>query len=143
MKRAAAFLFFFVALWWLWQLLSGEWSRYEWVAGAIAGVIAAALAVLAVSRTSGTAPFPLAVLKGAPSAFGMVFVDFCIVMFALVQRRKGVVRNTKFPHPDTEAYRTWAAIVGDWSPNAYVIDISDGTSTTHHLVRREQSQRPA
>jgi multisubunit Na+/H+ antiporter MnhE subunit len=142
-KRAAAFLLFFLPLWWLWQLLTGEWSRYEWVAGAIAAVIAAAIAVLAVTRTSGTAPFPLEVIRGAPSAFGMVFVDFCIVMVALVQRRRGVVRRTTFPHPDTEAYRTWAAIVGDWSPNAYVIDIADGSSVTHHIVPRDPSQRPA
>jgi hypothetical protein len=142
-KHAAAFVLFFVTLWWLWQLLVGEWSRYEWIAALGAAAVASAITELAVTRTRGRAPLPSAVVKGAPSALGMVFVDFAIVMWALVQRREGVVRRTKFPHPDTEAFRTWAAIAGDWSPNAYVIDIADGTSVTHHIVVNEPSQRPA
>jgi hypothetical protein len=142
-KHAAPFLLFFVVLWWLWQLLSGEWNHDEWIAGAAAAVIAAVLAEIAVARTDGRAPLPAAVLNGVPSALGMVFVDFAIVMVALVHRRRGVIRTTTFPHPDTESFRAWAAIVGDWSPNAYVIDVTDGTATTHHLVEHEPSQRPA
>jgi hypothetical protein len=142
-KHVAAFFLFFLTLWWLWQLLVGEWNRYEWIAAVAAAAVASAIAELAVTRTRGRAALPYAVVRAAPSAFGMVFVDFAIVMRALVQRRKGVVRRTKFPHPDTESFRTWAAIVGDWSPNAYVIDIADGTSVTHHLVVNEPSQRPA
>ena len=143
MKHAAAFLLFFVALWWLWQLLSGEWSHYEWIAAAGGAVVAAVLAEVAVSRTNGRARFPLAILRAAPQAFAMVFADFATVMVALPRRQRGVVRRTKFRYPDDEPHRTWAAIVGDWSPNAYVIDIADGESTTHHLVRRDASQRPA
>jgi multisubunit Na+/H+ antiporter MnhE subunit len=142
-KHVAPFLLFFLTLWWLWQLLAGEWNRDEWIAGAAAAVVAAVLAELAVARTDGRAPLPGAVLKGVPSALAMVFVDFAIVMAALVRHRPGVTRTSTFPHPETEAHRTWAAIVGDWSPNAYVIDISDGTVTTHHLVEHEPSQRPA
>jgi hypothetical protein len=142
-KHAAPFLLFFVVLWWLWQLLTGEWNHYEWIAGAAAAVIAAVLAELAVARTDGRAPLPAAVLKSVPSALGMVLVDFAIVMVALVRRRRGALRKTPFPHPDNESFRTWAAIVGDWSPNAYVIDVADGTATTHHLVEHEPSQRPA
>ena len=143
MKHVAAFFLFFITLWWLWQLLVGEWSRYEWIAALGAAAVAAAITELAVTRTRGRAALPFAVVRGAPSALGMVFVDFAIVMWALVQRREGVVRRTAFPHPDTESFRTWAAIVGDWSPNAYVIDIADGTTVTHHLVVNEPSQRPA
>jgi hypothetical protein len=142
-KHAAAFLLFSLTLWWLWQLLAGEWSRYEWIAGAAGAAIAAVLAEVAVTRTDGRAPLPLAVIKGTPSALGMVVVDFAIVMWALATRRRGVTRKTEFPHPDTEAFRAWAAIAGDWSPNAYVVDIADGVSTTHHLVPRDSSQRPA
>ena len=142
MKHVAAFFLFFLTLWWLWQLLVGEWSRYEWIAAGAAAAVAAAIAELAVSRTQGRAPLPLAVVRGAPSALGMVFVDFAIVMWALVQRREGVVRRTAFPHPDTESFRAWAAITGDWSPNSYVIDITDGTSVTHHMIPNEPSQRP-
>jgi hypothetical protein len=142
-KHAAPFLLFFVTLWWLWQLLVGEWSRYEWVAGAIAAVLAAVLAEVAVARTEGRAVLPAAVVKGAPSALGMVFVDFAIVMVALVRRRRGVMRKTPFEHPDTESFRAWAAIAGDWSPNAYIVDITGGVTTSHHLVEHEPSQRPA
>jgi hypothetical protein len=142
-KHVAPFLLSFVVLWWLWQLLTGEWNHYEWIAGAAAAVIAAALAEIAVARTDGRAPLPSAVLKGVPSAFGMVLVDFAIVMRALVGRRRGVVRRTPFEHPDTERFRAWAGIVGDWSPNAYIVDITDGVTTSHHLVEHEPSQRPA
>jgi hypothetical protein len=142
-KHAAAFLLFFIPLWWLWQLLTGEWSRYEWIAGALAAAAAAALAELAVARTEGRAAMPTAIVKGVPSAFGMVFVDFAIVLGALVRRQEGVLRESEFEHPDNEAHRAWAAIVGDWSPNAYIVDISDGRTLTHHLVENEPSQRPA
>jgi len=142
-KHAAAFLLFGLTFWWLWQLLTGEWSRYEWVAGAIAAVIAAVLAELVVTRTDGRAPFPTAVLTAAPKACAMVFADFATIMLVLARRQGGVVRHTKFPHPDDRAHRTWAAIVGQWSPNAFIIDISDGRTTSHHLVRRDASQRPA
>jgi len=106
-------------------------------------VIAAVLAELAVARTDGRAPLPAAVLKGVPSALGMVLVDFAIVMAALIRRRPGVTRQTTFGHPDAERFRAWAAIVGDWSPNAYMVDITDGVTTSHHLVEHEPSQRPA
>ena len=105
--------------------------------------IAAVLAEIAVARTDGRAPLPAAVLKGVPSALGMVFVDFAIVMVALLRRRPGVMRRTPFGLPDEKPFRTWAAIVGDWSPNAYVVDIADGVTTSHHLVEHEPSRRPA
>ena len=143
MKHVAAFLLFFVALWWLWQLLTGEWSHYEWLAGAGAAVVAAVLAELAVSRTEGRAPVPPAVLAGVPSALGMVFVDFVTVLCALVRRREGVMRETPFEHRDDEPHRTWATIAGDWSPNAYIVDVGNGRTLSHHLVPRDASQRPA
>jgi hypothetical protein len=142
-RHAAAFLLWFVVLWWLWQLLVGEWSHYEWIFAAGAALVAAAIGELAVTRTSGRAPLPLAIVTAAPSALGMVFVDFFIVMAALLRRREGVLREVEFRHPDDEPHRTWAAIAGNWSPNAYVIDIGDGRSLTHHMVPKDASQRPA
>jgi hypothetical protein len=142
-KHAAPFLLFVVALWWLWQLLTGEWNHDEWIAGAAAAVVAALLTELAVARTEGRAPIPLGVLKGVPSALGMVVVDFAIVMGALLRRRPGVMRRTRFEHADLESFRAWTAIVGDWSPNAYIVDITDGVTTSHHLVEHDPSQRPA
>lgn len=143
MKHVAPFLLFFFTLWWLWQLLTGEWSRYEWIAGAAAAAVAAVLAELAVSRTEGRAAVPRAALTAVPSALGMVFVDFAIVMRALVQRRRGALRETPFEHPDTTPYRAWLAIVADWSPNAYIVDIGGGRTLSHHVVPNDPSQRPA
>jgi hypothetical protein len=142
-KHAAAFLLFGITLWWLWQLLTGEWSRYEWVAGGIAAVIAAVLAELVVTRTKGRARFPTAILAAAPKAFAMVFADFATIMLVLARRQRGTLRHTKFPHPDDEPHRVWATFVAQWSPNAFIIDITDGQTTSHHLVRRDASQRPA
>jgi len=142
-KHVAAFLLFWISLWWLWQLLVGEWGRYEWYWAAGAATVGAFLAELAVTNAAARAALPVEILKSVPSALGMVFVDFAIVMLALARRRSGVFRTTKFRHPDTVAYRAWATIVGDYSPNAYIVDISDGESTTHHLSPRRASQEPA
>ena len=142
MKHAAAFLVWYVVLWWLWQALAGVWNHYNWLFAAGGALVASAIGELAARRTDGRAPFPLPILASAPSALGMVFVDFGIVMYALVRRRKGVVRETRFEHPDTESFRAWATIVADWSPNAFVIDVGGGRSVTHHLVPNDPSQSP-
>lgn len=143
MKHAAAFLLLWVPLWWLYQVLVGEWGRYPWEYGAGTATVGAAVAELALTRSGARARFPWEIVKAAPSALGMVFVDFGIVMWALVRRREGVFRTTTFRHPDTTAHRAWATIVGDYSPNAYIVDISDGETETHHLVRNQPSQEPA
>jgi hypothetical protein len=142
-KHVAAFLVFWVTTWWLWQLLVGEWGRYQWFYAAGAATVASVVAELAVTRADAHAAFPFEILKAAPAALGMVFVDFAIVMWALAHRRRGVFRTTNFRHPDTVRFRAWAMVVADYSPNAYVVDISNGKTTTHHLVRNQPSQDPA
>ena len=142
MKHVAAFLLWFAVLWWLWQALVGVWDHYDWLFAAGGALVASAIGELAAIRTKGRTALPLAILAAAPRAFGMVFVDFAIVLGALVRRRPGVVRQTRFAHPDTGSFRAWAAIVADWSPNAYVIDVAGGRSLTHHLVPNEPSQSP-
>jgi hypothetical protein len=141
-KHAAAFLVWYVVLWWLWQSLAGVWNHYNWLFAAGGALVASAIGELAATRTNGRARFPLALLASAPSALGMVFVDFGIVMVARGRRRTGVVRETRFEHPDTEPFRAWATIVADWSPNAFVIDVADGRSRTHHLIPNDRSQSP-
>src|SRR4051794_23067810 len=123
MKHVAAFLLFWISLWWSWQLFVGEWGRYEWVAGAVAAAVAALIAELAVTE-AGRAAFPWTIVKSAPAALGMVFVDFVTVMRVLVTRREGVFRTLPFEYPDDIPHRTWAMVVADYSPNAYVVDIS-------------------
>lgn len=142
-KHAAAWLLFFVPLWFLWHLFAGEWNRYEWIAASVTSAAAATIGALAVDRVDARARFPLAIVTSIPAALGMVFVDFVTVMRCLLTRREGVFRRTRFEYPDDVAHRTWAMVVADYSANAYVIDISEGESLTHHLVPRKASQKPA
>jgi hypothetical protein len=142
-KHVAAFILLFVALWFLWHLFAGEWNRYEWIAATSTSAVAAAIGAIAIDRTNARARFPFAIVRSIPSALAMVFVDFATVMRCLLTRREGVVRRTRFEYPDDVPHRAWAMIVADYSANAYVIDISDGESLTHHLVPRKKSQEPA
>lgn len=143
MKHAAAFLVWYVVLWWLWQALAGVWNHYNWLFAAGGALVAAALGELAATRTRGRARVPLEILSAAPAALGMVFVDFAIVMYALVRRCEGVTRETRFRRPDNLRFRAWATIVADLSPNSFVIDLANGRSLTHHLVPNDRSQSPA
>jgi hypothetical protein len=142
-KHVAAFLVWWITLWWLWQLLVGEWGRYEWIAAGAAAAVAAAIGELAATRAAAHASFPWSIVKSAPSALGMVFVDFATVVRVLFTRNTGVFRTTSFEYPDDEAHRAWAMVVADYSANAYVVDIGGGESVTHHLVPRRASQEPA
>lgn len=143
MKHVAAFSLLVAVLWWLWQLLTGEWNHDEWIAGAIAAVVAGAIGELAASRTEAHARLPVRILVAAPSALAMVLVDFATLMRVLAVRGEGTFRETPFEHPDDESHRAWATIVGDYSPNAYIVDIARGTTLSHHLVPRKKSQEPA
>jgi hypothetical protein len=143
-KHAAAFLVWFVVLWWLWQLLSGEWNHDEWIFGAGGALVAAAIAELARVRGGVAAPFPWRVVKAAPAALAMVLWDFLTVLLVLARRSSGQFRRTTFHLPDDAKHRAWGTIVADYSPNAYVVDIDDeGSVLTHHLVPRQVSQDPA
>lgn len=144
MKHAAAFCVWFVVLWWFWQVLVGEWSKYEWIAAAAASLAAAAIAELARVRGGVREPLPWRVVKATPAALGMVFWDFATVMLVLGRRGSGRFRRTTFKLPNDAPHRAWAMVVGDYSPNAYLVDIDeqDGKVLTHHLVVRQKSQDP-
>lgn len=144
MKHVAAFFLFFVPLWWLWQLLSGEWSHYEWIAGAGAAAIGALLAEIVRARARGNGAVPAAILRSAPSALGMVLVDFALVLRAIVTRTEGVFLTNETSETRPERRRAWAEYVATISPNAYVIEIDPetGRALTHHLVPFQKSQDP-
>lgn len=144
-KHAAAFFVWFVVLWWLWQLLAGEWNATEWIAGAGAAVIAGAIAEAARHRAGAAPGAPVQLIRSAPSALGMVFVDFALVMWALFLRRGGSFRTTDTDAAGDEQQRAWATYLATISPNAYVIDIDaeTGSVLTHHLVPLQASQDPA
>jgi hypothetical protein len=130
-RRVAAWLVLFVVLWWLWQLVSGEWSRSEWITGAAAAAIAATLGEIARSRAGPAERASWHTIAALPPALGMVFVDFGIVVYALFTRRRGSFRAA-------HAADALPAYIATLSPNAYVVD----ERTTHHLVPNPKSQEP-
>ena len=154
MKHVAAWVAWWIALFWFWLLLVGQWNREEVVAAAIAATIAASLAELARTRTGFSARIPLCGLADLPPALGMVVVDFGIVTWALLVSlaRRRVVRGELFSRELTDKSRArgtgpraWTTIVASYSPNAFVLDIDPDEQLVllHDLVRHRASEEPA
>jgi hypothetical protein len=154
-KHVVAWVAWWLALFWLWMLLVGEWNRVEWVAAAVAAAIGATLGEFARTRTGFAARLPSDALLDLPQALGMVVVDFGILVRALVVSvaRRRVVRG-RFVSRELEGGRSaargvgpraWTALAASYSPNAYVIDIEpeSGTVLLHDLVPNPPSERPA
>jgi len=153
-KHVAAWVAWWIALFWFWLLLVGQWNREEVVAAAIAATIAASLAELARTRTGFSARIPLGGLADLPPALGMVVVDFGIVTWALLVSlaRRRVVRGELFSRELTDKSRArgtgpraWTTIVASYSPNAFVLDIDPDEQLVllHDLVRHRASEEPA
>jgi hypothetical protein len=146
-RHARSWLCFFVALWWLWMLLVGEWNHYEWIAATAAAAIAATIGEIARTAADVHARVPLASLRRGWSAFPVVFSDFAIVMWALLRRPAGSFRRHAAPADGDGAeavgVRVWTNLLADYSPNAYVIELEDGEALLHDLVPRRQSEEPA
>jgi hypothetical protein len=153
-KHVLAWLVWWLAFSGLWLLLVGRWNREQVVAAAIAGAVAGAAAEFGRSRTGFSAPLPLRVLAAAPSALGMVVVDFGILTWALLAgiARRRIVRGklvsrerprgswvTQGPGP-----RAWTALVASFSPNAYVVDVDPEARRVllHDLVQYGRSEDP-
>jgi hypothetical protein len=139
-KHVLPWLAGWLALFWLWQLLTGEWNHQEWIAGASAATVAATVGEIA--RTVGRLrpDSPAGAFARAGSALLQVFVDFAIIMWALPQRRSGRVHTRK---RDLAGSRVWTTYVANFSPNAYVIDLDDEHVTLHDLVMHRRSESPA
>lgn len=154
MKHVFAWLGWWVALFWLWLLLVGEWNREQLVAAAIAAAIAGGVAELARSRTGFAAPLPLRVLAEVPQALGMVVVDFGILVWELlasVGRRRvgrGELVSRELPRGSWVTQgtgpRAWTVLVASYSPNAYVVEVDPDARRVllHDLVRNRASERP-
>lgn len=139
-KHALHWLLAWVAFFWLWQLLTGEWNHQEWIAGAAAATLAASIAEVARSLTGFSLGLPVRALAATPSALVQIFVDFAIVMWALPRRTRGRVHTRK---TDVRESLVWTAYAANFSPNAFVIDIDDGHVTLHDLVMHRESESPA
>jgi hypothetical protein len=154
-RHVVAWLITWVVLWWLWQLLTGEWNHYEWIAGACAATIAATIGEIARTRAGVRAHVPLRRLGTGWSALPQVVADFGIITWALVRSalQREVVRGAfitrEFPagrgDPESVGVRTWVTVLADYSPNAYVIDIDTEKKQVllHDLVPHRKSEQPA
>jgi hypothetical protein len=154
-KHVLPWLAWWIALFWLWFLLVGEWNNQEIAGAAISATIAASLAELARKRTGFSARIPLRGLADVPGALGMVVVDFGILAWALLAgvARRRIVRGRLISREfDGGAGagpgvgpRAWAVLIASYSPNAFVLDVDPGTKTVliHDLVPYAPSERPA
>jgi multisubunit Na+/H+ antiporter MnhE subunit len=154
-KHLVPWLGWWLALFWFWLLLAGEWNRLELVAAAIAATIAATLAEFARARTGFAARLPRRAPADVPQVLGMVVVDFGILVWALVTSvaRRRIVRGELVSRElergpaaaDGVGPRAWTALAASYSPNAYVIDIDPESRRVllHDLVPHSQSESPA
>ena len=155
MKHLVPWLVAWVALWWLWMLLAGEWNHYEWIAAAGAATVAATIGEVARTRADVSAHVPSRWLARGWTALLMVVVDFAILVWALVKSalRREVVRGSfrahEFPAGGDDAesvgMRTWVNLLANYSPNAYVVDIDQERQLVllHDLVPFRKSEEPA
>jgi hypothetical protein len=153
-KHVVAWLGWWLALFWLWLLLVGQWNREQLVAAAIAAAIAGGAAEFARSRTGFSAPLPPRLLADLPKALGMVFVDFGILAWALLAgvARRRIVRGELVPRELPRGSwvtggagpRAWTVLVASFSPNAYVVDVDSESRVVllHDLVRNRESEKP-
>lgn len=154
MKHVVGWIAWWLALFWLWLLLVGQWNREQLVAAALAAAIAAAVAEFARSRTGFGAPLPLHLLLDLPKALAMVVVDFGIIAWTLLAgvARGRIVRgklvSRELPHGSWVAQgpgpRAWTVLVASFSPNAYVIDVDPDSRVVllHDLVPYRASEKP-
>jgi len=152
-RHVAFWIGWWIALFWLWLLLAGEWNRIEVVAAAGAATVAATLAELARARSGIVPALPLRALTDIPQLLVMIVADFGIVVWALLVSlaRREVVRGSfttrELSRPDDAAAfgaRAWVALAASYSPNAYVLDVAtDATVLVHDLVPYRRSEEPA
>lgn len=145
MKHVLPWLAWWLALFWLWLLLVGEWNREQVVAAAVAAAVAASLGELARVRTGFRARVSVRDLGVLPKALGMVFVDFGILVRALLVSvaRRRVVRG-RFVSREAAESRAWTVLVAAYSPNAYVVELDPETRRVliHDLVPHRASEEP-
>jgi hypothetical protein len=151
MLRLAGWIAWWVALFWLWLLLSGEWNRVEIVAAAVAATLGASLAEGLRGFIGVDMRIPLRDFARAWSVPLIVLVDFGIVMWVLLtsawrrelHRGRFVARD--FDPAGGFGSRAWRTYVAMFSPNAYVIDADAERKVVllHDLVPFRKSEEPA
>jgi hypothetical protein len=150
-KHVPPWLAIWLALFWLWLLLAGDWNRIEIIAAACGATVAATLGEIARSRADVAPRIPLRWIGRGWSVPHQIVVDFWIITWALVRSaaRREVVRGEFRAHPfparEGPGVRSWATWTAQFSPNAYVIEIDEERelSLVHDLVPNRASEKPA
>jgi hypothetical protein len=138
-----------IAIFWLWMLLVGEWNRTEWIAGAIAATLTTLIAAL-VWRASGLrVRIPARDLASAWTVPAVVVSDFGVVLWGLATRARGTfvtreLRAAKGLAPVRFGSRGFRGYLATISPNAYPIDLDEerGEVLLHDLVPLKKSEEP-
>ncbi|MDE3191960.1 MAG: hypothetical protein KGL94_14210 [Acidobacteriota bacterium] len=140
MRHVLPWLAGWLAFFWLWLLLAGDWNRIEWIGAASCATVAASLGELARTRAAVELRVPWRALAASRGALPRVLPDFAIVMWALVRPPRGRTHTRK---TDVRGSRAWTNYAANLSPNAFVIDIDDEHVTLHDLVMNRKSESPA
>jgi hypothetical protein len=151
MVRFAAWIAWWIALFFLWLFFSGEWNRVELVGAAIAATAGATLAESVRAVTGVRVRLGARDLASAWSVPAIVLVDFGIVMTVLVksafrrERVHGRFVARDFDPAITGPSRAWRTYFANWSPNALVVDVDDLQQVVlfHDLVPFRKSEEPA
>ena len=148
--RFAAWIAWWIAFFFLWPLLAGEWNRLELIAAALAAAAGASVAEGVRKLTGVSFRIPVRNLPSALTVPPMILVDFGIVVGALMRsavrhetvRGRFVVRD--LPPDAGVAARAWRAYVAMFSPNAYVVDVDEEQDAVllHDLVPFRKSEEP-
>ena len=150
MKHVLGWLEAWLALFWLWLLLAGDWNRIEIIAAACGATVAATIAEVARTRADVAPRIPPRWVARAWTVPHQIVVDFGIVTWALARSlvRRSVVRGEyrahAFPAREGTGVRAWAAWAAQFSPNAYVVDIDPDRELVlvHDLVPHRPSEKP-
>lgn len=156
LARLGAWTAWWLALFWLWLLLVGDWNRIEVIGAACGAAIVATLAEIVRAAARQQLSVPLERLRASASVLPIVFADFGIVMWVLLcsvaQRRVArgafITRSFDAGPKTTEsgrARRAWTVWLAGFSPNAYVLEIDEERDTVllHDLVPWRRSEEPA
>lgn len=156
LARLGAWILWWLALFWLWLLLTGDWNRIEVIGAACGAALAATVAEIVRGAARQPLTVPLERLRAAASVPPIVFADFGIVMWvllrSLVRRRveRGAFITRRFEAgakttPKGQAHRAWTVWLAGFSPNAFVIEIDAERDTVliHDLVPWRRSEEPA
>jgi multisubunit Na+/H+ antiporter MnhE subunit len=149
-------MLWWVAAFWLWMLMSGDWNTIELVAAACAATLTATVGEAARTIAGLRWRIPARDVASAWSQTYQVVVDFVIVLGALLVSavRLRMVRGQFFVRefrpapgraPRRFGSRAWRTYVATISPNAYVVDVDEDERTVlvHDLVPFRKSEEPA